>query len=93
VKKKCIQGSSLLSLAFPRYVAAIDLNILSDLKVHKVIDWSSIDQWDWTAYELDYDLVWNDDGYEGAIHFFILFDSYVFLRKLISISLACISSR
>jgi hypothetical protein len=48
----------------------IDLNMPSDLEVHKVVDWSSIGDWDGPAYELDYDLVWDDDGHKGAIHLF-----------------------
>jgi hypothetical protein len=42
---------SFLSLPFPYSMAAIDLNMTPN------VDWSSIDDWDVPAYELDYDLV------------------------------------
>jgi hypothetical protein len=62
-------------------MAAIDLNLLLDLEVHEAIDWSSIDGWGVPAYELDCDLVWDNDGHEGGIHLFSFYDSYVFVRS------------
>jgi hypothetical protein len=44
-----------------------------DLELYEAVDWSSIGDWDEPAYELDYDLVWDDDGHEGAIHLFHLY--------------------
>jgi hypothetical protein len=62
-------------------MAAIGLNLISDLEVHEAICWSSMSDWDGSAYELNYDLVWDNDGYEGGIHLFNLYDSYVFVRS------------
>jgi hypothetical protein len=33
------------------------------------------------AYQLNYDLVWDNDGHEDGIHLFSFYDSYVFVRS------------
>ena len=33
-----------------------------DLNAEPPIDWDEISEWEGPAYELDYDLVWTDEG-------------------------------